>query len=158
MNYYPEYIQLALQEVPGEIAVVIPLSGCGHKCRGCHSPMYQDKDRGELLTTSKFDDILHKYERKASCVLLFNGEHEPDSLFCLINIAKLRGFKVALYSGYELDELDPRLVGMLDYLKTGSYIEKLGGLDKVGTNQRLWKRIDGKLMDITAEMQREVYE
>lgn len=155
MNYFPEYIQLALQEVPGEIAVVIPLSGCGHKCRGCHSPMYQDKNGGEILTTSKFDDILTKYECKASCVLLFNGEHEPDSLFCLIRIAKLRGFKVALYSGYELDELGPMLVDMLDYVKTGKYVEELGGINVKGTNQRLWKRVDGELVDITAEMQRE---
>lgn len=153
MNYFPEYVQLALSEIPGEISVAIPLAGCSHVCAGCHSPQYQDKDGGDLLTTSKFDDILHKYERKASCVLLFNGEHEPDSLFCLIRISKLRGFKVALYSGFELEELNKDVVDMLDFIKTGSYKEKLGGINVKGTNQRLWKRKDTGLVDITSVMQ-----
>ena len=86
---------------------------------------------------------------------------DPKSIFIdrsplkKIKICKQFEFKVALYSGYELWELDPKLVGMLDYIKCGSYIEELGGLDKKGTNQRLWKRVDGELVDITAEMQRE---
>ena len=155
MNYHPEYVQLALQEVPGEIAVVVPLSGCGKQCPHCHSPQYQDKNGGVPLTTSKYGDILIKYERKASCVLFFGGEYDVDSLYWLLDIAKVRGFKVALYSGYELEELDSRLVGMLDYIKCGSYKEELGGLSSRTTNQRLRKRVDGELVDVTAEMQRQ---
>lgn len=151
MNYFPEYVQLALQEIPGEISVVIPLNYCGHCCSGCHSPVFQDKDAGRLITTSLFDDTLIKYERKASCVLLFNGEYELESLYCLIDIAKTHKFKVALYSGYELEELPLKLVDALDYWKVGSYKQELGGLAEVGTNQRLYSKTDG---DITWKMQR----
>ena len=44
---------------------------------------------------------------------------------------------------------------MLDYVKTGSYKEELGGINVKGTNQILWKRVDGELVDITTEMQRD---
>lgn len=154
MNYFPEYTQLVLQEIPNEISVCISLAGCGHSCVGCHSPHLQDKNGGTILVSTIFNTILDKYEGKASCVLFFNGEYQTANLIELVKMSKNRNFKVALYSGYDLDELDSRLVGMLDYIKTGSFKEELGGLSSRTTNQRLWKRVDGELVDITAEMQR----
>ena len=156
MNYFPEYVQLALSEVPGEISVAIPLAFCGHRCKGCHSPQYQDRNGGKFMLLEDLNQICEKYKSKASCVLFFGGEYDSERLCRMIKICKQFEFKVALYSGYDLWELDPKLVGMLDYIKCGSYIEELGGLDKKGTNQRLWKRVDGELVDITAEMQRGV--
>ena len=155
MNYFPEYVQLALSEVPGEISVVVPLAGCGKHCPHCHSPHLQDRDGGEFLTIPILHEILMKYKSKASCVLFFGGEYDSDRLLDFVTYADYYRFKVALYSGYELEELDSRLVGMLDYIKIGPYIEELGGINVKGTNQRLWKRVDGELEDITAEMQRE---
>ena len=75
MNYFPEYVQLTLQEVPSEISVVIHLAGCGHRCVGCHSPHLQDKNGGELLIEDDYRGWLQKYKAKASCVLFFGGEH-----------------------------------------------------------------------------------
>ena len=155
MNYFPEYTQLVLQEIPNEISVCISLAGCSHCCPNCHSPHLQDKNGGEEFTAKAFEDILEKYRNKASCFLVFGGEYDTQTLHDIFVFAKCFGYKVALYSGYDLWELDPKLVGMLDYIKCGSYIEELGGLNKKGTNQRLWKRVDGELGDITAMMQRE---
>ena len=154
MNYFPEYVQLALSEIPSEISVVIPLAGCSHCCPNCHSPHLQDKNGGEFITIPILHNILRKYKNKASCVLFFGGEYDTDRLLDLVTYADYYGFKTALYSGYELEELDSRLVGMLDYIKSGSFKEELGGLSSRTTNQRLWKRVDGELVDITAEMQR----
>ncbi len=36
-----------------------------------------------------------------------------------------------------------------DYIKLGPYIEAKGGLNKSTTNQRLYKIVEGKMMDIT---------
>ena len=155
MNYFPEYVQLALSEIPSEISVAIPLAGCSHCCPNCHSPQYQNKNGGEFFGNHAYHYILDKYEHKASCILFFNGEYNSDLLIGCTQLAHFRGFKVALYSGYELEELDSRLVGMLDYIKCGSYKEELGGLSSRTTNQRLRKRVDGELVDVTAEMQRQ---
>ena len=154
MNYFPEYVQLCLSEIPGEISVVIPLAGCLHHCPNCHTPIYQDKNGGELLIEDDYRGYLQKYKGKASCVLLFNGEYDPTMLAELSWMAKDYGFKTALYSGFDLDELPKGLAECFEYLKTGSYNEKLGGINVKGTNQRLWKRVNGELVDITAEMQR----
>ena len=156
MNYFHEYTQIVLQEIPNEISATVVLSGCGRRCRGCHSPHYQDRNNGSFFFFDDIKDICEKYKNKASCILFFNGDMKDiDAMLDRITYCRCMGFKVALYSGYELEELDSRLVGMLDYIKTGSYKEELGGLDKKTTNQRLWKRVDGELVDITAEMQRE---
>ena len=141
MNYFPEYVQLALSEIPTEISVVIPLAGCSHKCVGCHSPQYQDKNGGELLIEDDYRGLLRKYKSKASCVLFFGGEYDPCMLAVLSWIAKDYGFKTALYSGFDMEELPKGLAECFGYIKTGSYKEELGGLDKKGTNQRLWKRV-----------------
>jgi len=44
--------------------------------------------------------------------------------------------------------------GRFDYVKTGPYLEALGGLNKKTTNQRLYRFTGGSFKDITAEMQK----
>lgn len=50
------------------------------------------------------------------------------------------------------------LYGLLDYLKTGHYDEKLGGLDCPTTNQRFYRLDHGQLIDITTLFQRKQVE
>ena len=73
-----------------------------------------------------------------------------DSLISILRICSSYGFKTALYSGFELNDCTPDLLNNLDYIKTGAYIESLGGLKVKTTNQRLYKLIDGQIeKDIT---------
>lgn len=156
MNYFPDQVFLALQEVPGEISLIIPLAGCSHSCKGCHSPHFQDKNGGEILVTTIFDDILCKYESKVSCVCFFGGEWQPESLRCLSHIARMHGFKVALYSGFDFEELPEDLTGEFTYIKTGMYREELGGLDSRTTNQRMLRReADGSWTCLNSEFWRQ---
>lgn len=160
MNYIPSEVFLGLQEVPKEISLIIPLAGCGHACKGCHSPSYQNKTTGEELTTSKLDDLLIKFKKKASCVCLFSGEHEPESLSLIIDFCKLKGYKVALYTGYEFSEVEDILglaiLEKLDYLKVGSYIESLGGLNSPRTNQTFFEIKDGIFTNTTKQFWRKI--
>ena len=48
------------------------------------------------------------------------------------------GFKTALYSCREYEEIPRRLKYNLDYLKVGPYIEGRGGLESVFTNQKFF--------------------
>ena len=59
------------------------------------------------------------------------------------------GYKAALYTGDAC--VDKTLRDELDYLKTGRYIAKLGGLNSANTNQRFEKRVDhGTWVDLTS--------
>lgn len=158
MNYFPNEVCIGLQEIPEEISLILPLAGCGHKCDGCHSKHYQNKNEGVLLTTSILDDILNKYEKKVSCVCIFSGEYDTETLSLIISFAKLRNYKVALYSGYELSELEnifnDDILSRLNYLKTGQYIKSLGGLESKTTNQKLFKIVDNNYINITKQFWR----
>ena len=67
------------------------------------------------------------------------GEWESD----LVNKIKLcndYGLKTALYTGLNLDEVESsnkELLSVLSYIKVGRWIEELGGLSSITTNQRL---------------------
>ena len=82
-------------------------------------------------------------------MLFYGGEWQLERLLELIKIAKEYNLKVCLYTGLELEKVDKKLIDVLDYLKVGPYIEKLGGLNKKTTNQKMYKIDNGKLTDIT---------
>lgn len=138
------YPQIYLQEIPGEISLGISISGCNINCKGCHSKETWDKNFGEELTIDKIDSLLKK-NKYVTCFLFYGGEWDKD-LLMFLNYIKSKGLKTALYSGVK--ELDFNLIEYLDYYKIGPYIEELGGLSSVNTNQRLYK-IDSDVTDIT---------
>ena len=154
MNYFPDQVFLALQEIPSEISLVIPLAGCSHHCVGCHSPEYRDKDGGEVLTEERYLKYLQQYKDKASCICFFGGEHSPLTLVVWSGLAQGYGFRTALYSGFDFEELPEGLADCFDYVKCGSYREELGGLSEKTTNQRMLKKVGGEFVDITEEFWR----
>jgi len=152
MNYLPEQVFIGLQEVPGEISLIIPITGCGHSCKGCHSPELQDASNGVQLTNVVYLELLDKYKDKVSCICFFAGEFEVEHLLLE---AKRRVFKTALYSGYDkLWDIPWGIMDKLDYLKMGHYNEKLGGLANSITNQRMYRLTDEGLEEITSEFWR----
>lgn len=64
--------------------------------------------------------------------------------------------KTALYSGQELAFFEgTEYMDYLDYLKVGSYMKKLGGLQSPTTNQRLFKLDNGEIEeDLTLWLQK----
>ena len=108
LNYFPDEVCIGLQEIPQEISLIVPLAGCGHNCLDCHSPHYQFATNGEELTIEKFKELLDKYKNKVSCVCFFGGEHEEKQLLNFISLSKTYNLKTALYSGFELFELEEK--------------------------------------------------
>ena len=154
MNYFPDQVFIGLQEIVGEITLIIPLAGCSHRCVGCHSPEYQNEFGGEVLTEERYLKYLQQYKDKASCICFFGGEHNPLTLAVWSGLAQGYGFKVALYSGFDFEELPEGLADCFNYVKCGSFVEELGGLDMVETNQVMWKKVNGEFVDITEEFRR----
>lgn len=154
--------QVVFREIPNEITLAINISNCPCNCKGCHSP-YLSKDIGKILNWYSINneeglmDIILK-NIGITCVAFMGGDNDPSSINYFANkikwynnnvdISLWTPLKVAWYSGrqklYDKINLD-----CFDYIKLGPYIEKLGPLDNKTTNQRLYKVINEKLIDIT---------
>lgn len=127
-------VDIVLQEVPGQISICFSIAGCPVHCKGCHSPFLWEEGNGELLTDERYLNILTQYKGYANCVLFMGGEWHQNELVNKLAMARELGFDTCLYTGY--DEVAPELLAHLTWVKTGPWIEELGGLESPTTNQR----------------------
>lgn len=147
-NYYIGY-----QEVPDEIPLCINISGCPHKCEGCHS-QYLWEYTGNYISDD-LDGLIQRYEGMLSCVCFMGGDQNTDELSELIKKVKHEyGLKTCVYSGSNQPNVFNNIIQYLDYLKIGEYIEKVGGLNKSDTNQRFYEIKNGELDDVTYKFKR----
>lgn len=146
-------IQVVFQEVPDEISIAISISGCDVGCKGCHSAYTWDAEYGTVLTEGRLTSILNKYGGVVSCVLFYGGEWDTPSLLQLVGLCKRLGYKVALYTGREIEQLSKDLIGSLTYLKVGAWVSDLGGLNSPTTNQRMFD-VQDNFKDITYKFRR----
>ena len=142
---------IVFQEIPGEVTLALNLSGCPCHCPGCHSPHLWE-DIGEILDESLLEDLVERYKGLITCVAFMGGDQEP---LYVVQLAKYihhvmsKGeaqLKTAWYSGRTSFPAED----VFDYVKLGPYVESLGGLKSEKTNQRLYKRVEGKWEDITS--------
>lgn len=128
-------VTIGLIEIPDEISLIIPVSGCGRSCSGCHTPELQDRNNGELFTLNILKNLLDKYTGLISCVCFFEGAGD-GAILSMCKETKRRGLKTALYTG--ASRADKFVTVMFDYVKLGAYDVKYGGLSDKKTNQRLF--------------------
>ncbi len=126
--------QIVFQEVPGEVSLCFSISGCKLRCVGCHSPYLWKEGYGELLTETKYRAFLKKYKSMASCVLFMGGEWYETELVTYLKIAIEEGYKTCLYTGE--NNVSDVIKSQLTWLKTGKWIQELGGLNCHKTNQK----------------------
>lgn len=131
--YYSDS-KLTFTEVPNEVSLTFLISGCPLKCVGCHSEHAKNPFLGTPLTITELDNQLSKYDGFITTVCFLGGDWMPSELSTLLSHVKQRGFKTALYSGKT--KVPSSLIHQLDFLKTGPWIERLGGLNSRATNQR----------------------
>ena len=123
---------IVFQEVPDEVTLAINISGCPHRCEGCHSK-YLWEYEGNYISDD-LDDLIEKYKGLITCVCFMGGDQNLREVIQCFKTIKSYGLKTCLYSG--LDELPPHMPsGVFDYIKLGHYDNQLGGLDKLTTNQ-----------------------
>jgi len=150
MNVLTQKPFIGFQEVPDEISAIWAFTGCTFKCKGCHSKEYWDAENGVPFNLEWFVEELDAYKDKVSCVCFFGGEWDIVTLWLAVSEAQFAGYKVALYSAYPDKECLPDdILGFLDYLKLGAYVEELGGLAEKTTNQRMYRKDGEEWTDIT---------
>ena len=136
---------IAFQEVPNEVSLILSISGCPARCVGCHSiDLWKDKN-GVFLSEELFLSYLKMYEGLLTCVCFFGGEWQKEQLIKLLRIARSHNLKTCLYSG---EKGIPEDIEMhLTYLKLGPWIESLGGLESIHTNQRIMNLETGEVLN-----------
>ena len=145
--------KVTFSEVPDEISLCINLSGCPHKCEGCHSP-YLREDIGTVLTEEVLDELIGSNDG-ISCVCFMGGDNDLPELHTLSKYVKEHyHLKTAWYTGLVLSpRIDRTILQFFDFLKTGPYIESLGPLTSRKTNQRFYTKGSAlKKMDANPHM------
>ena len=146
---------IVFQEVPDEVTLAINISGCPHRCEGCHST-YLWEYEGDYISND-LNNLIEKYKGLITCVCFMGGDQNQIELLDLLKIVQKHKLKTALYTGLDfLSNLNIRILCNLNYCKLGHYDDKLGGLDKPTTNQRMlrWNYLMGQWDDITYRFQK----
>lgn len=141
---------IVFQEVPDEVTLAVNISGCPHRCEGCHSE-YLWEYKGRYLS----DDIAHliqMYKDLITCVCFMGGEQNPEDLVKCLLIAKSQNLKTCVYSGCDdIKVLSQNGIAQYcDYIKIGHYDKKLGGLSSSSTNQRFYALSSDEFIDKTS--------
>ena len=139
MNNKLKYLgySIVCQEIPDEVTLAINVSGCPHKCEGCHSK-YLWEYEGRYVSDD-LDTLLKKYQGLITCVCFMGGDQNQNELVELLTQVHQYKLKAALYTGVDsLQNLNIRVLGNLDYCKIGHYDDVKGGLNKKTTNQTMY--------------------
>ena len=139
-----------LKELPGELAVFFEIGNCTQRCPGCHSKHLWLTPETEVKDLTSLKDMI-RYARSqkrhgATAIVLMGGTTNNIERHHLMMAVRLLStvLPVGIYSGDTKDTETHSLLMKftpLKWLKTGSYIEALGGLEAFGrTNQELLTR------------------
>ena len=151
MLRYHSY-NIVFQEVPGELTLAINISNCPNGCKGCHSPHLQENS-GEELSENALCMMLTTYKSAITCVCFMGGDAEPDNVEKLaLYVQKITEgtVKTAWYSGKSSFPKNCS-TDSFNYIKLGSYIPEMGGLNQPTTNQRFYRVQNGLLVDETKQ-------
>lgn len=143
---------ITFQEVPTETSLVLNISNCPYRCKGCHSPILWE-DKG-LPILDVLNGLLVNYKDLITCVCFMGGDQNSEELIKAIAIIKDKGLKTCLYTGEDNFDNLKEILPYLDYVKYGSYKEELGGLQSPNTNQRFLKRTSGEWVDWNYKFQK----
>lgn len=147
---------IVFQEIPDEVSLAINISGCPHRCEGCHSEYLWEYEGNYIV--DDLPKLIEKYNGLITCVCFMGGDQNQKELTeLLIDVHKHR-LKTALYTGADfLSDLHIHVLGNLDYCKIGRYDKNLGGLNNKSTNQKMlaWDWQNGKWEDITYKFWKE---
>ena len=168
--FYIADISETWQDFPedGDPAIIVYFEGCSHNCPGCQNPENQKRNPEHKISLGKLIDILSlRCQKWKTRNLVFSGGdpfyHENpedlEAIMTLISICEEGEFKVCVYTGYEIDNINEfyrnpeynEYFVKPSYIKTGPFIQALyetPGQDNTGItlaskNQAFWrKRLD----------------
>jgi anaerobic ribonucleoside-triphosphate reductase activating protein len=148
--------KIKCSSVNGEgLRYTIFLSGCKHRCEGCHSPHTWDFKYGQSEDiVSIFNDIYLK-RHYIDGVSISGGDpiEQAEDLIVLLKLLKTIDCDIWLWTGYTFDSLNDNhkeLLPYLDVIIDGKYdVNKPTTKPYRGSdNQRMWKNVGGKYIEV----------
>ena len=106
------------------------VSGCNHKCKGCHNPQTWDFNQGYLITEEVVQDLIKSIKNNPLLSgITFSG---GDPLFTT-NIDLIREFlnkygnefDICIYTGHSIDYVKENNISGFKFIKCGKYIPEL---------------------------------
>jgi anaerobic ribonucleoside-triphosphate reductase activating protein len=135
---------MSLSLVPDKISLYFEVTGCALRCKGCHTPELRD-DIGITLTPDVLSKTLQRYKGSTEVIVFLGNGTNAQELTELLSTCRGEGFLTCLYTG--LPRVNDNLMNYLDYIKTGPYVDKLGGLESKDTNQVFLSVSDDKVLN-----------
>jgi anaerobic ribonucleoside-triphosphate reductase activating protein len=107
------------------------------------------EDSGTILDEDILTNLLERYKNAITCVCFMGGDSSPTEIERLAAfVQKIYNIKVGWYSGKSKIPTDCS-IRYFDYIKLGPYIQHLGGLNSITTNQRFYRIEYEKMIDMT---------
>ena len=131
----------SLVDGPG-VRTVVFFQGCDLHCKGCQNPSTWEMKNGTEITTDELAIVLKK--EVVNKKVTFSGGEPLMQVDALIDIVKkLEGFDIAVYTGYEFEEVPKELLDKITYIKTGSFKEEFKSTVKpyVGSTNQEFRRV-----------------
>lgn len=145
--------------------VVLWVSGCDHKCKGCHNPETWNPHYGKLFDVFSILEILNALSKDYIQGLTISGgdplkkENVPYVYWLVKQVKeKYPNKNIWCWTGYTLEELNDRkdvqeLLKYIDILVDGPFVESKRDITlawRGSSNQRIFKNVDGVFVDVTA--------
>lgn len=138
------------------VACVIYISGCKHKCKGCHNPQTHDFNYGIPFTNDLLIQINSELKKRPflNAIVLSGGDpmYSAKELINIIPQLYLSNKKVWCYSGFLMKEIQQdynmnKLLNLCDVLVDGLF--QINDRDitlpfRGSSNQKLWRKKDGE--------------
>lgn len=133
----------SIADGPG-IRSIIFTQGCTRHCFNCHNPQTWDPGGGRLMREEDLaEEVIQCSPTKR--VTISGGEPllQTEAVIKLAGLLRRAGFEIALYTGYAREDVPERLLDVLDYLKTGEYIDSLRTTvtPYVGSKNQLFEKV-----------------
>jgi anaerobic ribonucleoside-triphosphate reductase activating protein len=158
------YIKITKNDIAnGEgVRVVLWLSGCNHKCKGCHNPQAWDVNSGILFDEEAEKELFEALDKSYISGITFSGGdplHENNIKDVLNLVNKIRLLlpekTIWLYSGYvwediflptrdELSRMRRDIISQCDVFVDGRYIDELRNITLKWRGSRNQRVIDCK--------------
>lgn len=141
--------------VNGEgVRVVLWVSGCEHKCKGCQNQFAWDPCSGEPFSEEAENELISAVKRNFIDGLTLSGGDPmfPDNRDEITRICRAvkeeTGKTIWMYTGYKMEEIsNEKVLKYLDVIVDGEYIDELKDSNYMwagSTNQRIWRNANGR--------------
>ena len=137
-----------------DFSLTIFFSHCDFRCEGCQNPSTQSGEQGKEFTKDIEDYIINFFNENKMCANLVLSGGDPLSSTNRREVldflerfkSKLPEINIWVYTGYELNKLTNEDLKDIDYIKCGTYQNKLSTKDNVQygiklatSNQNIYK-------------------